>query len=192
MEYKVIADTLASLASFVAIVSVMIGWYCSARKPLRIKRVVVHKKGDETSFILEVKNVKPFPVTIINLECYRTKKYEIQKKLGGKPEYYESFPLNERLSYSNQLFEIGSNGHTNIKITSNAKLDIPEKLLFLFKTSHGFHELWCKNISIVDIGKVDVYGVEYKHDYDSKFKAKLLYYWKLIKELTHPLTKTGR
>lgn len=184
MEYKVIADTLASIAAFVAIVSVMVSWYRSARKPLKITRVVVHRKNDETTFILVVKNVKPYPITIRSIECYRRKKYEVQKKLGGKLEYSELFPGKAKLSSSSQPFEINANGHTDIKIASKANLDIPGKLLFLFETSHGFHELWCKDISIVDIGKVDVYGVEYKHDYESKYKAKLLYYWKLLKELT--------
>lgn len=184
MEYKVIADTLASVAAFVAIVSVMVGWYRSARKPLNITRVVVHRKKDETTFILVVKNVKPYPITIKRTECYRRKKYEVQKKLGGKIEYSELFPGSELLSTSSQTFEIFPNGHTDIRIAGVANLDIPEKLLFLLETSHGYHELWCKDVSIVDIGKVNVYGVEFKHDCDSKYQAKALYYWKLIKELT--------
>ncbi len=184
MEYKVIADTLASVAAFVAIVSVMVGWYRSARKPLKITRVVVHRKEDETTFILVVKNVKPYPITIKRTDCYRRKKYQVQKKLGGRPEYSELFPGSEILSTSRQAFEIEANGHTDIRITGARNLGVPEKLLFLLETSHGYHELWCKDVSIVEIGKVDVYGVEYRLDYESRHRAKALYYWKVLKELT--------
>jgi len=183
LEYKVIADTLASVAAFVAIVSVMVGWYRSARRPLKITRVVIHRKKDETTFILVVKNVKPYPITVKRTECYRRKKYEVQKKLGGKLEYSELFPGSELLSTSSQAFEIFPNGHTDIRIGGASNLDIPQKLLFLLETSHGYHELWCKDVSIVDIGKVNVYGMEFKHDCESKYQAKSLYYWKLIKEL---------
>jgi len=184
LEYKVLADTLASVAAFVAIVGVMASWYRSARKPLKIMRVVVHRKEDETTFILVVKNVKPYPVTIKRTDCYRRKKYQVQKELGGKPEYSELFPGSEMLSTSRQAFEIAANGHTDIRIAGARNLTIPEKLLFLLETSHGYHELWCKDVSIVEIGKVDVYSVEYKYDYESKRRAKALYYWKLLKELT--------
>lgn len=184
MEYKVLADTLASVAAFVAIVSVMVSWYRSATKPLKITRVVVHRKEDETTFILVVKNVKPYPVTIKRTDCYRRKKHQVQKKLGGKPEYSELFPGSEMLSTSRQAFEIAANGYTDIRIAGARNLDIPEKLLFLLETSHGYHELWCKDVSIVEIGKVDVYSVEYKYDHESKRRAKALYYWKLLKELT--------
>lgn len=184
MEYKIIADTLASFASFVAIVSVMVGWYRSARKPLKITRVVVHRKKDETTFILVVKNVKPYPVTIKRVDCYRRKKYEVQKKSEGRPEYSALYPGSEILFTNVQEFEIAANGHTDIRITVASNIDAPEKFLFLLETSHGHHELWCKHISIVEIGKVDVYDLEYRLDYNSKYRAKAMYYWKLMKELT--------
>jgi hypothetical protein len=184
VEYKIIADTLASAAALVAIVSVMASWYRSARKPLKITSVVVHKKEDETAFILVVKNVKSYPVTIKRTGCYRRKKYQVQKKLGGKPQYSELFPGSEMLSASREPFEIAANGHTDIRIAGARNLNIPGKLLFLLETSHGYHELWCKDVLIVEIGKVDMHGVEYKYEYESKRRAKALYYWKLLKDLT--------
>jgi len=183
LEYKVIADTLASVAAFVAIVSVMVSWYRNARRPLKITRAVIHSKEREKTFILVIKNVKPYPVTINRTECYRKKKYEIQKKLGGRPEYSALFPRSEQLFVSGQTFEIAANGHTDIRFSASVDSDIPKKLLFLLETSHGYHQLWCKDITTVEIEKVDVYSVEYRLDYSTKCRAKAIYYWKFLKGL---------
>lgn len=182
--FKIIVDVLASLSAVIAIGSVMVGWYWSARKPLKIDRTVVHKKNDKATFILVVKNVKPFPVEIKRTDCYRRKKYEVQKKQGGKPEYSELFSGSDRVFDSKEVFEIGANGHTDIRINDVSFSDIPAKMLFLLETSHGHHEIWCKDVTIVEIGKAEVYSLEYKHDFKSKWYAKTVYYWKKLKELT--------
>jgi hypothetical protein len=44
----------------------------------------------------------------------------------------------------------------------------------------------------VEIGKVDVYDVEYRLDYDSMHRAKAVYYWKLLKELTKLLQRNAK
>lgn len=184
MEYKVLADTLASVAAFVAIVSVMVEWYRSARKPLKITRVVIHRKKNETTFILVVKNWKAYPITVKRVDCYRRKRYEVQKKRGGKPEYSELLAGSEMIFSRKMDFDISANGHTDLRIGIVGNANILEKLLFLLETSHGYHELWCKDVTIVEIGKVDVYSLECKHDYNSKLSAKSMFYWKLLKELT--------
>ena len=170
----------------------MVSWYRSARRPLKVIRVVVHKKSDEITFIIVVKNVKDYPVTIKRADCYRRKKYEVQKKHGGKPEYSEFYPGSEMIFTSKETFEIPANAYTDIRINVPAAPTIPSKLLFLFETSHGYHELRCKDVSIVEIGKLDVYGVEYRLDYESKYRAKAVYYWKLLKELTRLLQRSAK
>ncbi|HEX7061541.1 MAG TPA: hypothetical protein VF200_06190 [Woeseiaceae bacterium] len=187
-KFKIAVDILASLSAIVAIVSAMTSWYRSARRPLKIVRTVIHKKNDKATFILVVKNVKPHPVVIRRTDCYRRKKYEVQKKHGGKPEYSELFPVSERIFDSKEIFEIAANGHTDIRISDVSWSDIPAKLLFLLETSHGYHELWCKELMIVEIGKAEVYSLEYTHDFESKWRAKVVYYWKRLKELTRRST----
>jgi len=162
----------------------MTGWYRSARRQLKITRTVVHKKNEKGTFILVVKNVKPYPVVIKRTDCYRRKKYEIQKKHGGKPEYSELFSGSEMIFSNKEVFEIAANGHTDIRISDVSLSDIPAKLLFLLETSHGYHELWCEEVMIVEMGKTEVYSLEYKHDFESKWFAKTVYYWKKLKELT--------
>jgi hypothetical protein len=73
-NFKLIVDTLASLAAFVAIITVLASWYRSIRKPLVIQRIVVHRKKDKTTFILIIKNVKDYPVEIKKLEGYNKEK----------------------------------------------------------------------------------------------------------------------
>lgn len=184
MEFKTLVDTLASVASIIAIITAMISWYRSAKRPLSITRVVVHKSAEGTKFIVFVKNVKDYPVTINSIECYRKKKYEVQKRQGGKPEYSELFLGTEMVFPNKGTFEIPANGHANIQISISSVVDVPRKLLFLTRTSHGFHELWCKEVIVVEVGQPDVYSLEYKHEYESKWIAKTKYYVALIRELT--------
>jgi len=78
MDFKVVVDSLASVASLVAIVSVLVGWYRSTRKPLKIPRVVVHRERDRLTFILVTQNRQAYPVVIKRIDCYRRKIFEVQ------------------------------------------------------------------------------------------------------------------
>jgi hypothetical protein len=180
LEFKVLVDILASLSSTIAILSVVAVWCQSIRKPLKIISAYIHKQNDKTKFILVVKNVKNYPVTIKRTQCFRRKEYEVQKKCGGKPEYSELFLGSEMIFTNKEMFKIAANGHTDIRIDGVTMVDSPAKLLFLLYTSHGYHELWCKEVVFVDMEKVDVYSLEYKQDFDSKWSAKAWYYWKQI------------
>jgi len=191
-KFKVIVDTLASLSAFIAIVSVMVGWYRSARKPLKIVRTVIHKENDKATFILVVKSVKEYPVAIKRLDCYRRKKYEVQKKEGGKPEYSVVFAGSEMIFGSKETFQIAANGHTDIRVSEVGFSDVPSKLLFLLETSHGYHELWCKDVTTVELGKTEVYSLEYGYEFESKWPAKAVYYWKKLRELTRRSTGRAR
>jgi len=175
---KTAIDISASLSSIVAIVSLMVNWYRNVRKPLKIKRTVVHKKNDKATFYLVVKNVKPYSVLIKRTDCYRRKIYEVKKKHEENPDYSELLYATDRIFVCEHEFKIESNGHTDIKIRDINVSDIPSRLLFSLDTSHGHHELWCKEIKIVDIGKVEIYNLDYKHEFESKWRAKIVYYWK--------------
>lgn len=91
MGFKVIVDTLASLAAFVAILSVLFGWYSSARKPLSISRVVVHKKDDGLTYIIVTKNRKSYPVETKRIDCFSKKSFEIEERVGESPNTSRSY-----------------------------------------------------------------------------------------------------
>lgn len=180
MEFKLVVDILSSVAAFVAIVAALVAWYQSARKPLLVDRVVVHRKEQASTFILMVKNAKSYPVTISRVGCYKRKKHQVQRKRGGAPEYSATYSSTDMIFDAPGEFEILPSGHTDVRIEVNGEPDIPKALLFLLQTSHGFHELWCKEIEVVEIGKVGVYSIDYQHDYGSALRAKAMFYWKRL------------
>lgn len=191
VEFKVFVDALASVASIVAIVSVLVGWYRSARKPLKIVRVVVHRKMDGMTFILITKNRQAYPVTTKRIDCYRRKIFEVQKKIGSKPEYSERLSSREALFMEGARFEVPASANIDLHIDADGSADIPGRLLFSIDTSHGYHELWCDDVTVVDIGKADVYSVDYNEEYHSKAAAKLMFYWKTLGELTRRWSRRG-
>ena len=184
MEFKVVVDTLASLAALIAILSVMVGWYSSARKPLSISRVVVHKKDSGLTYILVTKNRKSYPVETKRIDCFSKKIFEVEQREGGKPEYAERLSSRYAVFSSKPFFEVPAKGNIDIRIEVSGQVEIPDRLIFSIDTTHGYHELSCNDITVVEIGKTEVYSVDFKKEFDSKSHAKLSYYWNRILELT--------
>lgn len=178
--FKLVVDSLASIAAIVAIVATMVSWHREARRPLRVERVVVHRKQGEVTFILLVKNVKTYPVIINRIGCYKGKTHKVQKKRGGIPEHSEVFSSSMMIFDSPGDREILPSGYTDVRVSVNGSPDVPEAILFLLKTSHGYHELWCRDVEPVDIGKAEVYSLDYQYDFSSVWRAKRMYYWKLF------------
>ena len=183
MDFKVLVDTIASVASIVAIVSVLVGWYRSARTPLKIVRVVVHRKNDGTTFFLITKNRQAYPVTTKRIDCYKRRIFTVEKKTGGKPEYYERLSIRDALFTESIEVQVPASADTDLRIETQKMEDIPSRLLFSIDTSHGYHELWCDDITVVDIGKVEVYSVAYKYECESKLAAKFMYGRSVLREL---------
>lgn len=178
MEFKLVVDILSSLAALVAIVVALAAWYRSARRPLQIDRIVIHRKEQASTFILLVRNVKSDPVTIKRVGCYKRKKHQVQRKHGSSPEYSATFSSADMVFDAPGEFEVLPNGSTDVRVQASGASEAPGALLFLLHTTHGFHELWCRDITEVEVGKANVYNVEYQHDYDSAWRAKVVFYWK--------------
>lgn len=184
MGFKVVLDILASLAALVAILSVLVGWYNSARKPLSISRVVVHKKDDGLTYILVTKNRKSYPVETRRIDCFSQKTFEIEQRVGEKPEYVEKLSSRYAVFSSNASFEVPAKGNVDVRIEVDGQTDISDHLIFSIDTTHGYHEISCKDITVVEIGKTVIYSAEFKKEYDSKSRAKMVYFWRRIVELT--------
>lgn len=184
MGFKVVVDTLASLAALIAILSVLVGWYSSARKPLSISRVVVHKKDSGLTYILVTKNRKSYPVGTKRIDCFSKKIYEVEQRVGGKPEYAERLSSRYAVFSSQSSLEVPAKGNHDIRIEAAGQAEIPDRLIFSIDTTHGYHELSCSDITVVEIGKAEVYSVEFKKEYGFKIHAKIIYYWRRILEIT--------
>lgn len=184
MGFKVVVDTLASLAALVAILTVLVGWYSSARKPLSISRVVVHKKDDGLTYIILTKNRKSYPVETKRIDCFSRKTFEIEQRVGEKPEYVEKLSSRYAVFSSKASFEVPAKGNIDIRIEVDGQTDISDHLIFSIDTTHGYHEISCNDITVVEIGKTVVYSVEFNKEYGSKSRAKMAYFWRRIVELT--------
>ena len=182
-------DMLGSAASVVAILTVLWSWYKNAQSPLVIDRVVIHKKEAESTYIINVKNRKPYPVEIKSTHCYKKRQYKVHKKINQNPEYTESLNYSDSLFFNSNVFEIGANGHTDIRIIGAKINEVIPKLLFAMHTSRGYHEIWCKNLHVVNLGSVEVFSLDHDYDYDSKIKAKAKYYWLFLRNKIKIKTK---
>lgn len=177
-NYKYVVDALSSTAALIAIITVLWSWFKNSQKPLTIEGLVVHNKTAESTYIIVIKNRKSYPVIIKSTFCHVKALYIVEKKNNQKPEYMETLSLSDSLFMNNDTFEIGANGHTDIRISGKNLPKGIRKLFFSIQTSHGYHQAWCKKIKTVDMtGKTQVFGMDEMYDFDSKFKAKRKYYW---------------
>ena len=174
--FKLIVDLLASGAAFIAIVATLTAWYRSAREPLAIDRLVIHKKTNESTFILILENRKDYPVTIKRIDCHTRRDIRVQQKPGEPPEYQDALNSADQIFRDNSETHLPANAHTDIRIKAGPITNY-SKLLFSFDTSHGSHQLWCSNILIVPMGIAETYTLDYKKDFHSRVRARLFYAW---------------
>lgn len=72
-DYKLLFDMIASLAAVLAIIVVLISWYRNTQKALRIERVIIYADNADIIYILVVKNIKNYPITLESTICYTKK-----------------------------------------------------------------------------------------------------------------------
>ncbi len=84
--FSTIVDALSASASLIAILVVLGAWLNNVRSPLKIARVVIHRKEDESTYILLVKNRLSHAVEIKNMRCFTHQHISVNKnplKLSG-------------------------------------------------------------------------------------------------------------
>ena len=173
-EYNQYFVALNSTASFIAIVLALGAWFRSAQKALKVDRVVIHRKEKECTHILVIKNRKTYPVSIKTTNCYTKHTYNVKKATNQKPEFSSLLNLTDNLFRDSNTFEIGPNGHTDIRIKGPIFTGNYNQLLYSIHTSHGYHEIWCKDITIVEMGNSQAIEIDYMHDYSNKYKALII------------------
>ena len=180
-KFQDVVDLLSSMAALIAIISVMVSWFRSKQKPLKIERVVLHRKESECNYILVVKNRKDFPVVIKSINAYTTPKFRIEQQYGNKPMYSEVLSLSDSLFLNSDSTEIGARGHEHVKVVGNHFTGNLSRILFSIQTSHGYHEIWCKKILTVEMdGKTTVIALKHLYESNQKVKALSKYYWLLL------------
>lgn len=172
---KILLESLNSIASLIAIVAALVAWYISARKALTIERVIIHRKANESNYILIVRNRKNYPVTIKSSRCYTSKKFTVTKYSDEKAELSEGFPLENQVFSDDSEHIIEAKGNTDVKITGSRLEGAVKRLIFFLNTSHGHHEIvHSTEILTVDMAaKGQTRRVEVMQSYQSKFKARM-------------------
>jgi hypothetical protein len=173
-KFRLALDIANSIALLIAIVGGLIVTYRWIRKPLVIKRIVVHRKPDGCNYILIVRNRKDYPVTIKSSRCYTRKKFTLMKYRGEKPEFMEGFPLEAQIFSDNTEHVIEPFGNTDVKIAGAWSDDVEIKLILFFHTSHGAHEsVFTGEVVVVDMRQGEARHLKVQREYNSKLKAKL-------------------
>ncbi len=113
-KYKFVVDILSSLASLIAIVTVLWAWISSKRNALKIKRVVIHRSEQTSNYILEVENIKPYPVVIKNTRCFTKPNYKVEQINNCFPSFHKSYSLTDSPFLSDERHTIEANGFTDI------------------------------------------------------------------------------
>jgi len=188
-----IVESLSALASLVAILAVLIAWFNSIRSPLKVARIVIHRKKTESTYILLIKNRLSHTVEIKNIRCFTHRNYRVEQKNNCAPEYHPELNYINSPFISSEKKEILGKGHTDIRYTAPNYTKEMNQLLFSMDTTHGFLLLKCKNIEIVEMsGSTQVYGLEVVEDYSSKYKALSFYIWLRIKYLFRAKKRTNK
>ncbi|MGY6452888.1 hypothetical protein ACXIVA_23595, partial [Vibrio parahaemolyticus] len=169
-ELKFVVDVLSSIASFIAISTVLIAWYVGRLNPLSVKKVLIHVKEDEKVYNLYIKNRRSYPVTIESIRCFTSKKYRIEKTNNGSAELLTAFPLDGCIFENLGKAVIEPNGYTKVTYTSSSYNDNAKNYMFCIESSHGYFETHCKNIQKVTFGTI-VLGIESAKEFKSKKHA---------------------
>ncbi|EGR0771641.1 hypothetical protein HBG08_004696 [Vibrio parahaemolyticus] len=169
-ELKFVVDVLSSIASFIAISTVLIAWYVGRLNPLSVKKVLIHVKEDEKVYNLYIKNRRSYPVTIESIRCFTSKKYRIEKTNNGSAELLTAFPLDGCIFENLGKAVIEPNGYTKVTNTSSSYNDNAKNYMFCIESSHGYFETHCKNIQKVTFGTI-VLGIESAKEFKSKKHA---------------------
>lgn len=187
-KFKLSVDILSSIASLVAIITVLWSWISSKKNALKIKRVVIQQGEQTSNYILGIKNIKPYPVVIKNIRCFTKPHFKVQQVNNCFPSFHKSYSLTDSLFLSSEKHTIEANGFTDICFNKGLNLKQVKELTFFMDTSHGYHHLKCKNTILVQMGS-QKFGMEAMEEYDSRVAAVMKYcslsvrrLWTVLKE----------
>jgi hypothetical protein len=164
-NFKLVIDLLASFASIVAIVSVLVSWHRNTRRPLRIKNVYIERDSVTGRIRVEIINRKNYPITINSIRIYHKKINQLVIKAVDK--YYHIFEFltsDDELPIQHEEREIEPNASKKISVFE-AFLDNDEanflknkisSLFFVIHTSHGIIVKKTRKIRNYDHRKVEL------------------------------------
>ena len=183
LNFKSVVDTLSSVAALIAIITVLTAWYKNARRALEIKQIVIRQTPDKFTYIIQIKNIKPYSVTIKGMRSYKKKSFYVEKEEHQKPKYSYGYQYNDLAFQTNEEFTIHANGLTEILVPTNIRLEGIKNLIIDMATSHGNQFITCNNIILAPSMATLVFDMEFDEKYSSKFTALYNFYKLKIKHM---------
>ena len=170
-NFKLSVDILSSIASFVAIATVLYSWYADKKSPIEIPEVIVSKSGDDTfRFTIKLKNKKPYPVIVKSMTCYKRKTHRVEKKRMERPRTISVFDLRDRIFTISNETPVSELGEHRVDINVKTNLSPLKTLTFLADTSHGFLTIKCKNVKFFSTA-TEVFSPEFMISKSSKISS---------------------
>lgn len=190
--FKFVVDILSAMASMIAIFTVLIAWYSSIKKPLKVKRVVMHQHIDSSTYILEIENNKSYPVEVKSTKCFTKKCYKVEQMKNFFPTIRDTWSLNDIHFSADENHIIQPCGFTDVIFDKVVNQDQVNELIFLMDTSHGFHSLKCKKIDLVNMEKSrsDIKVIEEHSSWQFALKSYMKLFIKRLYEVTYEKLKS--
>jgi hypothetical protein len=185
-KYKLLVDVLSSLASLVAILTVLYSWWSSKRPELKISQFIVSPHRGGLRIYLRISNRKPYPIKVNSLTCYKKQSYSISKKKLMKPQLWPSLDMADKLFTIKDEIELSELGEFNKDVYIESNTFDPKKLLFSLHTSHGSLSLRCKNTYSFD-KEFESYSDGEILLKDSRFSGYFIYILKYIKYISEKM-----
>jgi hypothetical protein len=149
-NFNKLVDILSSVASLIAIATVLCSWWLNQRPPVKISQFISSPHRGQIRIFLRLINRKGYPIKILSLTCYKKQTFSISKKKGMKPQIHRFLNISNKLFHLKEEFELSEFGELNKEIFIENQKFSANDLRYELYTSHGFISLKCKNNYIFD------------------------------------------
>lgn len=136
-HFKSTVDILSSLASIVAIATVLYSWWKNKRPGVRIKSLIIHRLENQTHLYLRLANERAHPIVIENFTCYEKLAYQTTILESGIPSTWPILHQELKFYTHTAKTELPEMGEINITIYLDKDLRHLKYVYFCFSTSHG-------------------------------------------------------
>lgn len=174
-KFKISVEIVGSLASLIAIFTVLIAWWNAKRPPLKITQGIIGGYGDDIfEFTLRIKNVKPIPVKVKHVSCYKKENIRLEKRSLEIPRYEKVMDARDKIFSITVDKHISELGEYLLVHKLKAKVEKPKYLMVMLDTSHGYLWLKCKNIHYYNPTIVTV-KIDYSDTVQNYFLSSISY-----------------
>ncbi|MGK8439112.1 hypothetical protein ACRS3X_17580 [Ectopseudomonas hydrolytica] len=174
-EFKLAVEILSSIASLIAILTVLYSWHANRKHPISISEIISTRSGSDTfRLFVKIKNTKPYPVTVKSLVCYKKETHRVEKRINERPKTMTVLDSRDRLfTIQNEILipELGEN-RIEVNVTTNAP---PTKsLIFMLDTTHGHLSTICKKVKFFSTAP-EIFSPDFMISRESKISSMTAY-----------------